>query len=886
MKKSTDNSSVLVVTERKHAEETLRQSEEFSKSILENSRNPIYVINADFSMRYANPAGAKLTGFATDEIIGKKPPYPWWPEEGRDEYRAGFDDVKDGKENIFKRKFVKKGGELFWVEISVSAVKENGELKYYLSNWVDITEKKKAEDALLLSEKKYRNLVENAPIGILIWSADRLPVDVNNALVAMHGCSSKEEFQAWPTAEHFYSADDRAKWLELVRERKIVRNYEARLKRRDGSIFWASLNSVPQVTDSGELQVINVVHDITEIKLAEQALKESESQLEALFTATANPMMLIDINGNILRANNAAELLYGFGRETLVGQKCRNLKYNHWCGTGNCSLTMVSATRMNVVQEFQIVNQDGETIKYMDMASPVTNDKGEVTGIVVVLIDVSDRTNLEELLLKEKERAEQYLESAKVILAMVDANETITVINREACEILGYKKEELIGKNWFDTLAPPVIREQRRALFRKILEGDETLDKRENYLLTKKGVEILGSFNNTTLFDENGRAIGRLMSGKDITEERRVEARLHVTMENFRTFAEVIPLGILILHPENYWVFYGNKAAVELFGYSGLDDFNKFPRESRYTAESIIRLDEMSKRFHDAKEISSSIEIGITRTDGMLRQVEVSVERTIWDDEIRDMLIFRDVTKEKELAEQLRHTQLLGSLGQMTAGIAHEVGNPLSSILLYSEAAMKENISRRTKKDLQTIHNEALRAGKLMRDLLAYSRKLETVKRRINLVGIIEKVVDIRRYQLQVQDITVTLAGTENPVFIRGNSNQLAQVFMNLFLNAEEALKSTAGGNIKVEVRPTDNWVSVVVSDDGPNIPKEFLDKIFLPFFTTKKVGEGAGLGLSICYGIITAHGGLISVENYEEGGVVFKIRLPLFEDRDTAGRQ
>ena len=284
------------------------------------------------------------------------------------------------------------------------------------------------------------------------------------------------------------------------------------------------------------------------------------------------------------------------------------------------------------------------------------------------------------------------------------------------------------------------------------------------------------------------------------------------------------------------------------------------------------------------EDVLEKLELDIVRADGRIRQVEFSAGSTVWDGEEHEMGIFRDVTREKELAEQLRHTQLLGSLGQMTAGIAHEVGNPLSSIVLYSEVAMREDIPRQTRKDLQTIHGEAQRAGRLMKDLLAYSRKLEPVKRKVDLLGVIERVVDLRKYQLQVQDINVTLEGPDEPVYIKADMNQLAQVFMNIILNAEEALRASAGGNIRVEVKLVDDWVNVSVADDGPGIPKENLEKIFLPFFTTKKVGEGTGLGLSICYGIVTAHGGLINCENGAEGGAIFTIRLPLFRDEPDSG--
>ncbi|MEE8419449.1 MAG: HAMP domain-containing sensor histidine kinase, partial [Dehalococcoidales bacterium] len=117
------------------------------------------------------------------------------------------------------------------------------------------------------------------------------------------------------------------------------------------------------------------------------------------------------------------------------------------------------------------------------------------------------------------------------------------------------------------------------------------------------------------------------------------------------------------------------------------------------------------------------------------------------------------------------------------------------------------------------------------------------------------------------------LKGTLN---INGDASQLTQVFMNLIMNAEEAVKGQGGGNITVSSGVEEGWVKVSVSDDGPGIPRENLDQIFLPFFTTKDIGEGTGLGLSMCYGIITNHGGVINAENNKDGGVTFTVQLPL----------
>ena len=238
-----------------------------------------------------------------------------------------------------------------------------------------------------------------------------------------------------------------------------------------------------------------------------------------------------------------------------------------------------------------------------------------------------------------------------------------------------------------------------------------------------------------------------------------------------------------------------------------------------------------------------------------------------------------DTTELRKAREQLQHSQLLASLGEMTAGIAHEVNNPLGSILLYSELLMKSSIPTQARKDLRVVHNEARRATRIMTDLLTYGRRVKPQMRRLSLHGILRKVSTMRRYRQKVQNITVSTNLLDRPLYVRGDSPQLTQVFMNLMLNAEEALSESNGGNIVITTQIDGQWARVSIADDGVGIPQENLSQVFYPFFGTKEVGEGAGLGLSICYGIVTSHNGLIRAENNETGGATFTVELPLADD-------
>ncbi len=226
--------------------------------------------------------------------------------------------------------------------------------------------------------------------------------------------------------------------------------------------------------------------------------------------------------------------------------------------------------------------------------------------------------------------------------------------------------------------------------------------------------------------------------------------------------------------------------------------------------------------------------------------------------------------------EQLRHSQQLASLGEMAAGIAHEIGNSLANILLYSRLLAPDGVPPQTRKDIGVICSEAGRAARLIKDLMSYARRPKPRMRRLDLHKILRKVLDMRRHQEEASNISMSTGFRDGPLYVKGSSSQLMQVFMNLSLNAEQALSASGGGKIMVTTEADEQWAMVSIADSGTGIPADSLSQVFSPFFTTRRAGRGTGLGLSTCYGLVIAHGGRIRAENNEMGGATFIVELPL----------
>jgi signal transduction histidine kinase len=235
----------------------------------------------------------------------------------------------------------------------------------------------------------------------------------------------------------------------------------------------------------------------------------------------------------------------------------------------------------------------------------------------------------------------------------------------------------------------------------------------------------------------------------------------------------------------------------------------------------------------------------------------------------------------RKAKEQLRHSQLLATLGEMLTGVANEVNNPLGSILLYSELLMAGEVSPQTKEDLKVIHDEARRAARAMTDLLNYYREDELELSWLEINSLLNDLFHTHCHTDRLPDINITLNLQDSPLPVKGNLLQLNQLFTHLMINAEEALTKSGGGNITVTTRREGAWLQVLIADNGPGIPPERMERIFYPFFTTKQAVSGTGLGLSTCYKIVTSHKGLIHAENNKTGGVTFTVELPLADSQE-----
>lgn len=230
--------------------------------------------------------------------------------------------------------------------------------------------------------------------------------------------------------------------------------------------------------------------------------------------------------------------------------------------------------------------------------------------------------------------------------------------------------------------------------------------------------------------------------------------------------------------------------------------------------------------------------------------------------------------------EQYIHTEKLASLGRMAAGVAHEINSPLTGIVTFAHLMLQRipEENKMDREDIEVIIEQAERCSKIIKGLLGFSRAIPSEKTEMNINETLRHTIGIIRNQAKFHNVKIELQTDDALPFVRGDSSQIEQVFLNLLINAADAMNDK--GKIFIRTSPADidgtPYFEVEISDTGPGIPEEYASRLFEPFFTTKPVGKGTGLGLAVSHGIIKKHGGHIAVRNRREGGTTFFVRVPI----------
>jgi PAS domain S-box-containing protein len=356
----------------------------------------------------------------------------------------------------------------------------------------------------------------------------------------------------------------------------------------------------------------------------------------------------------------------------------------------------------------------------------------------------------------------------------------------------------------------------------------------------------------------------------------RLEKALRTSEERYRSLVNNVQLGILRSTPGPPGkILEVNPAFEEITGYSRdellamyVEELYAHCEERRALMEALISAgDTVTRELQWRKKDGSEIVV----LDTVITVRDEAGKVLHFD------AIIEDITERKQMEQQLVITDRLASVGEVASGIAHELNNPLTSVIGFSQLLLDKDIPEDIKEDVRIVASEAQRAAVVVKNLLTFARKHAQVKELVNRSDIIGKVLELRAYEQRVNNIQVKTRFAADLPRVMADFFQLQQVFLNIVINAEHFMVEAHNkGTLTITTEKVDNVVKASFADDGPGIPEEDLGHVFDPFFTTKEVGKGTGLGLSICHGIITEHGGQIYARSELGKGATFTVELPI----------
>lgn len=651
----------------------------------------------------------------------------------------------------------------------------------------------------------------------------------------------------------------------------------------------------------------------------EKVLLETQQQYFELVEHAADPIIILDEFGTIISANSAVKNASEYAPSELTGRHF--LKINILTGMGIATAAReflyISGGAKRPPFELTMLKKNGAPF-IMEAHAQKIKDANENTLVHVTLRDITDRKKAEEMLRLEKNRAQNYLNIASVMLLTLDQTGKVLMINKKGCEILGYAQDDILGKNWFEKFIPPEESADMQAFFSNIIAAKEQLPSHhENTVITKNGQKRIISWKNSLLFDDN-KILGTLSSGEDITEKQAIETQLHL-----QSTALEVAANVIVITDKYGQIAWANKAFSEISGYSREEALGKNPRilksglhtENFYSdmwntiiAGNIWHGEIVNRRKDDrlyteemtitpvrGKTGEITHFIAIKRDITERKRLQQNLEQSHLELEAKTRKLERSLIEIDQKNQQLQQAQAqliqsekLSAIGVLSSGIAHEIKNPLAIISLSIEEfeAISEKLDDQSKSFIQMIKRAADRANNVIIELLRFARVSDLKVGPVNLFDLVEGTFVLIQNSSKFKGINLKHEYTDKNIIISADRILIEQVLFNLLLNAIDSTERGQDVTVKTyhsqKTGPDNktNLAVIEVIDRGCGIPPEILPKIFEPFFTTKEQGAGTGLGLSTVYTLLKRHNGTIDVESAVGSGTKFTVTLPCADEK------
>jgi PAS domain S-box-containing protein len=594
-----------------------------------------------------------------------------------------------------------------------------------------------------------------------------------------------------------------------------------------------------------------------------ELIARSQRNFKELIDSFDDAACAVSLDGTLRTVNKRVSELAGLPYTAIVGHKffefleeptrnsvegglVRFLEKRHWAGT------------------VRVRFKNGSRPLYFDCVLNAILKGGEVVGVSALGRDVTEQHEKE---LRFTELFETLQEGAYFSTPegrLLDANPALV-------SVLGYAtKAELLALEPLQLNADP----GQPPVLGRAADDRGGVRAREITLRKKDGTAAVFLESSRAVWDDAGKLIRYQGTLVDVTERRKLERQVAQQEEFRRRLLDSFPDLILVVDLEERYTFVSSRVR-DLLGCPSEKLLGKKISETQGNAPELVAL------YHDVvtgDKVFESAEYGARRSDGSGQTMRASASQFFdADSKLAGVIIsVRDITTEKKFEQQLVQSERLAAMGAMIGGVAHELNNPLTSILGVSELLQDSQTTDSARKQIAILQQQARRAAEIVHNLTYFATPPTPGKTRVNLGEIVERTLNLHSYSLRKNNITVDFVRESGLPYVQGDPHQLMQIFLNLILNAEQAIREGRDrGTLRIRLGTSGQSVWASFLDDGPGIPSDILASIFDPFYTTKRPGRGTGLGLSICKSVVKEHNGTVEAANAPGGGAAFTVTLP-----------
>ncbi len=636
------------------------------------------------------------------------------------------------------------------------------------------------------------------------------------------------------------------------------------------------------------------------LETAAHERRSSNKQLELLLLAveqSSEGIAVVDLDGNLEYSNYAFGQMHGYLPEELVG---KNLSIFHTPE----QMPSVDAANIEIKQtgsfkgEIWHVKRNGIVFPTL-MHNSLIRDDGKPIGIMGTLRDITDIKQTEEALRRKRDNVQKYLDIAGVIIVVINTDQTVALINKKGCQLLGFEQSEIIGKNWFNQFIPKKDRKKTVSVFIDLVsEKCEPVEYFENYVLTNGGEERLIAWQNSFLKNDEGKIIATLSSGEDITARMKAEVALKESEEKYRHLFKNAPAGIYEIDFESVRFVNVNDIMCKYTGYSeeeflSMNPLDLLSKESKNLY--IGRLEKLSI----GGELPGNVEYNIIKKNGQTLCVILNSDFIYKNGKLQGArVVAHDITDRKKSEEEKIKAQKIAAeheklalVGQIAGKMAHDFNNVLGVIMGNAQLSLLNTREPKTKKTLELIFEQTLRGKNLTRNLVAFANDQEPKQEFFRIIEKMDLVVNLLRKDLEgIELIKEYEPGVPE---LLADPGMIEHAFVNLIQNSIHATSMNELPRIILRTYCLEENICFEVEDNGCGIPKEYLEDIYQPSFTLKgtkdvtgsyKTGiKGTGYGMANVKRYIELHKGNISVESEFGSSTKVSINMPVIKKELTS---